>query len=125
MPAYPLTYPAAVAFWPARVRVRRQRAQAIFDNEFTLEAQVQAFAAKRYAIEVELQRMDRTDAATFEIWLADLDGMVGTFNFDLSPWVRGSAPGTKVFKLSTPDDQWDADLAVDFGYAFSAFEVLS
>lgn len=125
MPSYPLTYPSGVAFYPARVHVRRQRAQAVFENDLTLQTQVQSFAAQRYAIDVELQRMGRADAATFETWLADLEGMVGTFSFDLDPWVRGTAPGTKTFRLSVADDEWDSDLAITFGFAFSAYEVVA
>ena len=125
MPSYPLTYPTGIGCYPAKVRPRRERAQAVFDNDFNLKSQVQDFGVKRYLIDVELQPMDRSDAATFESWLESLNGMVGTFNFDLNPWVRGSTPGTKVFRLSSPHDSWDADLAIVFGFNFSAFEVLS
>ena len=56
--------------------------------------------------------------STFESWLDELNGMVGSFSFDLDPWVRGSLPGTRTFKLTAPDDGWDAELAVTFGYNF-------
>lgn len=123
MPAFPIDYPSAVGLFPAKVRWRRVRAQAAFENELTLQSQVQIFAAKVYAIDIELQRMDRGDAATLDAWLDSLNGREGTFNFDLDPWVRGALPGIRVFRLASPDDEFDCDLAVDFGCAFSAMEV--
>lgn len=122
MPSFPLTWPAGVAFFPEKVKVRRQRAQAAFENEFTLQRQVQDWGNKRWAIEVSMQPMIRDDAATFQSWLDSLNGLEGTFNFDLDPWVRGTAPGVKVFKLTVPDDEFDADLSVEFGFSFSAME---
>jgi hypothetical protein len=121
---FPIAYPTDVGCWPAKVKVRRERSQANFDNEFTLQTQVQLYAAKRYWIDVVLQPMDRADAATFDTFLNTLNGLEGSFNFDLSPWSRGALPGVRIFRMATPNDEWDAEYSTEFGYAFSAYELI-
>ena len=121
--AFPLDYPSGVGLFPAKVKVRRLRAQAAYLNEITLTTKAQLFGNMKYAIDVQLQVLDRTDAATFDSWLEELNGLEGTFRFDLDPHVRGALPGVRTFKLLTPNDEWDSDLACTFGYAFSAQEV--
>ncbi|ACB76711.1 hypothetical protein [Opitutus terrae] len=123
--AFPLPYPSGVGLFPEKVRVRRIRVQADFSNEFTLQSQVQLWPTMVYAIDVTLQPLDRADAATMESWLEELNGLEGTFSFDLNPWARGSLPGTRTFRMVLPDDEWDGELAVTFGFAFSAQEVPS
>lgn len=121
MPSYPLTFPTLT---PHRVRARRERAQGLVPNEFSLQDQVQLFPAQRWMISVEMQPMSRPQAAIFDTWLGELDGLTGTFSFNLDPWVPGRLPGAKTFRLLSPDDEFDSVLATNFGFNFSAFEVI-
>lgn len=121
MPTFPVSFPA---LWPAHVNARKLRSQAISRSPLTFVEQVYDHGGRAWAIDVEMQPMSQADAATFGAFLDSLDGMVGTFNFNLDPWVLGTAPGTKVFRFTQPDFGWSSEMAVRFGFTFTAEEVV-
>ncbi len=124
MPSYPLTFPTNV--FPAKVKVRRPFANTRFDNPLQLSSQVQQRNAKRYEIDITLQPMLAAEAGAWTQFLEDLAGGVGTFNFNLTPHIPGlsPAPGVRVFRLADNKHEFDSELSVTFGFAFSAIEVV-
>ncbi len=78
------------------------------------------------AIEVTIQKCDAVEAAVWTQFFYDLQGQVGTFNFNLNPHCPGlvPAPGTVEFRLADPEVGWSAELAVLFDFSFSAVQVL-
>lgn len=121
MPTYPLAFPS---IHPASVKATRLRVQSAAISPFTLKLQVFDWNASKWAITIVMQRMDSVDAQTFGRFMDDLAGMVGTFNFNLTPWVPGLAvpPGTKTFRLSNPNTVWDSEKAVVWGFQIEATE---
>lgn len=103
---------------------RKLRSQAISRSPISFKQQVYDHGGRAWAIDVDMQPMSQADAAVFGAFLDSLDGMVGTFSFNLDHWVLGTAPGTKTFRLTTPDVGWDSEMAVRFGFRFSAEEVV-
>lgn len=124
MPDYPLAFPAALH--PLAVKVARRRVQAVATSPFTLQQQVFDWGAKRWEITITMQRMGSTEAAVFGQFLEDLNGLVGTFTFNLDPWVPGlaPAPGTKTFRLASPLNLWDSDFSVEWEFEIEAIEAL-
>lgn len=127
MPSYPLTFPSVGTL--ASVKVRREHAVAVFENEFTFQAQAQESPGARWCIDVTLQpfRVDETEVAAMTQFFVDLHGSYGTFNFDLTPHCPGvsPAPGTRAFRLVNNDPGWDVKLATTVGFSFSAVEVIT
>ena len=107
MPA--VAFPAAL--YPDKVNAVRRRAQAVATSPFSLSSQVQDWGGRRWEITIVMPRMTAGDASIFSAWLESLDGMVGTFTFDLTPWVPGlvPAPGLRTFRLAAPRNQWESD----------------
>jgi hypothetical protein len=120
---YPLAFPTSVH--PERVFVRPRWSNAAFDNPITLQPQVQRMQGQRFDIEITMQQMPAADAALFAPFIYGLQGIYGTFTFDLTPWCPGlsPAPGERVFRLATNDHGWDSELAQRWNFTFSAWEV--
>ncbi len=121
MPTYPLAFPS---IHPASVKVTRRRVQATTISPFTLKRQVFDWNASKWEITIVMQSMDNVDAQIFGKFMDDLAGMVGTFTFNLTPWVPGltTAPGTKTFRLAGPNTVWDTERAVTWGFQIEATE---
>lgn len=121
MPTYPLAFPS---IHPASVKATRRRVQAATISPFTLKRQVFDWNASKWEITIVMQRMDTVDAQAFGKFMDDLAGMVGTFTFDLTPWVPGltTPPGTKTFRLAGPNTTWDTEKAVTWGFQIEATE---
>lgn len=124
MPSYPLTFPTNIH--PDTVRVRRRTAAGVASSPFTFQQQVYQHPGVRWEIDVTMQVMNATDAPSFTQFLYDLQGQVGTFQFNLTPHCPGlsPAPGTKNFRLADPDPGWDSKLAREFSFTFRAVEAL-
>lgn len=124
MPAYPLTFPTNIH--PANVRVIRRTAAAVAESPTTYQQQVYQHPGVRWEIDVKLQPMDVVAAALWTQFFYDLQGRVGTFNFNLTPHCPGlaPAPGVVLFHLADPEVGWDSDLARTFGFSFRAVQAL-
>lgn len=124
MPSYPLTFPTNI--YPEVVRVRRRTATGIAESPFTYTQQVYQFPGARWEIEVTLQPMPVTLAATWTQFFYDLAGRVGTFSFNLDPHCPGlsPAPGNVTFRLADPDTGWDSRLSREFNFTFRAVQAL-
>jgi hypothetical protein len=122
MPSYPLTFPTNIH--PDNVRVNRRRAAAISTSPTTYKQQIYQHPGKRWEIDVTLQPMHKTEAALWTQFFYDLDGVVGTFNFNLNPHCPGllPAPGVVVFRSAEPSNGWDSKLATTFSFSFRAVE---
>ena len=123
MPA--IAFPAAL--YPDKVTAVRRRAQAVATSPFSLSTQVQDWGGRRWEISILMPRMTQADASIWGAWLESLDGMVGTFTFDLTPWVPGltPAPGVRTFRLAAPLNQWEADrVAIWDEFQIDAVEVV-
>lgn len=113
--AYPLAFPNVP---PDKVKASLRRVQASVQSPFTLQQQVFDWNARRWEITVTMQKMDTEDAAVFGAWLHDLNGIVGTFTFNLTPWVPGvnPAPGTRTFRMVAPTQPWDSEKTGSVGF---------
>jgi len=119
MPAFPNT------LYPLNVKTVYRRVQARAESPFSLTTQIYDWGAARWEISITLPTLDRAQADTFGAWLTSLNGMVGTFTFDLNPWVSGTAPGTRTFRLAAPLAHWQADYRAAFeGFQIDAIEVV-
>jgi hypothetical protein len=120
--SYPLAFPAGI--WPKQVKAQLRRVQSVVQSPFTLKRQVYDWGAARWEITVTMQTMDAADAAVFGQFLNALDGVAGTFTFDLNPWCPGvnPAPGGRTFALKSPDISFDATLATTWEFQFDAVE---
>lgn len=109
---------------PKNVNPRYVTAGAHFDNPVNLTTEVQLLGAARWEIDIEMQPMSATEAADFGAFIQAHAGGATTFTFDLTPHCPGwsPAPGTKNFRLAGPDIGWDAALAREFGFRFTAIE---
>ena len=123
MPTYPLTFPA---IHPDKVVPTRRRVQSAAESPFTLQRQIYDWGASAWKISITMQPMGREDAQVFGEFLDQLNGMVGTFTFDLDPWCPGltNAPGVRTFRLSDPNVTWDSDKAAKWGFQLEAVENL-
>ncbi|EIP96878.1 hypothetical protein OpiT1DRAFT_01305 [Opitutaceae bacterium TAV1] len=120
---YPLPFPAIP---PGKVKASLRRVQSSAQSPFTLQQQVFDWNASRWEISVTMQKMGVEDAALFGRFIHGLNGIVGTFTFNLTPWTRGvsPAPGVRTFRLSAPTQPWDSDLGVTWDFQFDAVEVV-
>ena len=119
MPAFPAT------LYPDSVKAVRRRVQARAESPFSLAAQIYDWNAARWEISIIMPQLTQADANTFGAWLESLNGMVGTFTFDLNPWVAGSTPGTLTFRLTAPLSNYDADRAYIWrGFQIDAIQVV-
>lgn len=123
MPTYPLTFPA---IHPASVKATRRRVQSIAQSPFTLQQQVFDWNASRWDLSIIMQQMSAADAAVFGRFMDDLNGIVGTFTFNLDAWCPGLAtpPGLRTFRLSSSSTVWDSEYAVKWGFQIEAIEAL-
>lgn len=124
MPSYPLTFPSAII--PQSVHVSRRIAAAVVTSPTSFAQQVYQHPGKRWQIDVKLQPLPADLAAEMTQFFYDLDGPVGTFNFNLTPHCPGlsPAPGVVEFRLADPENGWSAELATVFGFTFRAIEAL-
>jgi hypothetical protein len=119
MPAFPAT------LYPDSVKVARRRVQARAESPFSLTNQIFDWNASRYEISIIMPQLSQADAATYGAWLESLNGMVGTFTFNLDPWIAGTTPGTRTFRLVSPVTNYDADRAYIWrGFQLDAIEVV-
>lgn len=118
MPAFPTSVS------PLKVHVRPVHAVAQFDNPLALTTEVQLLGGFRWEIDIEMQPMSPVEAADFGAFLQACAGGSVPFTFNLTPWAAGwsPAPGTKNFLLATPDTGWDAAVAREYGFRFTAIE---
>ena len=123
MPTYPLIFPQ---IHPASVKATRRRVQAIAQSPFTLQQQVFNWNSARWDVTIIMQMMTVEDAAIFGRFMDDLNGMVGTFTFDLDPWCPGleTPPGARTFRLASPNSVWDSEKAVKWGFQIEGIESL-
>lgn len=95
--ATPIEFPNV---WPDAVEVQLLAAQAQHTDPYGYQSQIYDHGGRAFRIVVKMQEMDRVDAALMCEWLAALDGLNGTFNFDLDPWyLTDPLPGVHVFQL--------------------------
>lgn len=118
MPAFPSSV------YPKRVAVRPTHAVAQFDNPINLSTEVQLLGGFRFEIDIEMQPMSPTQAADFTAFIQACAGGSATFTFDIGPWAAGwtVTPTLRTFRLATPDTGWDADIAREYGFRFTAIE---
>lgn len=118
MPAFP----SSVS--PKNVIVRPNYSAAQFDNPINLAVEVQLLGGFRWEIEIEMPAMSPTEAADFGAFIQACAAGSATFTFNLTPWAAGwsPAPGTKNFRLATPDTGWNAAVAREYGFRFTAIE---
>jgi hypothetical protein len=121
MPTYPLTFPS---IHPANVKATRRRVQAIAQSPFTLQQQVFNWNSARWDITIVMQMMTVDEAATFGRFMDDLNGVVGTFTFNLDAWCPGleTPPGVRTFRLASPSVVWDSEKAVKWGFQIEGIE---
>lgn len=119
MPTYPLTFPS---IHPGKVQMSKRFVQAKAVSPFTLEAQIYDWQASQWFGTIIMQPMDADQAAIFGAFLNDLNGMVGTFEFNLTPWCKGADPGTKTFRLASPVHPWDSTKGVIFDFQLDVEE---
>ena len=121
MPTYPLAFPS---LHPAKVKAMHRRIQSVTQSPFSLKRQVFDWGAARWEISITMQVMPAVDAAVFGAFLENLNGLVGTFSFDLTPWCPGvsPAPGSRTFRLSNPSQSWDSDMASTWNFQIDAVE---
>jgi hypothetical protein len=112
------------AVTPASVEVIPLRSQVATIAPGSFATQVQDRGGFQYRITVRFEKLDRTAAALVCDFVDTLAGMSGTFDFDLDPWCPGisPAPGTREFRLATPNVGWTGRGAVEFACQFSASE---
>jgi hypothetical protein len=118
MPAFPTSVS------PIEVKVRPVYAAAQFDNPITLATEVQLLGGFRFEIDIIMQPMSPTEAADFGAFIQACAGGSVAFTFNLTPWAAGwsPAPGVKNFRLATPDTGWNAAVAREYGFSFTAIE---
>lgn len=119
MPSYPLTFPS---IHPGKVKATNRFVQSSATSPFTLKKQIYDWGASQWIATITMQPMDAEDATTFGAFLNDLNGIVGTFNFDLDPWVKGASPGVVTFRLARPLHNWDSDKAVVWDFQIDVEE---
>jgi hypothetical protein len=88
--------------------------------------QVHDWNASAWELSITMQRMDAEDAAVFGAWLESLNGIAGTFTFDLTPWCPGvtPAPGSRTFALAEPVASWEVEKRVIWTFQIDAMEVV-
>lgn len=119
MPAFPTT------LYPDTVKATQRRSQARAESPFNLSTQVYDWGAARWEISIILPKLNQTEAAVFGAWLQSLNGMAGTFTFNLNPWVAGSTPGERTFRLAAPLAAYEADrVGIWSGFQIDAVEVV-
>jgi hypothetical protein len=119
MPAFPST------LYPVNVKALHRRVQSRAESPFSYATQVYDWNADRWEISIVMPQLSRADADIFGAWLESLNGMVGTFTFDLNPWVSGTTPGTRTFRLSAPVAAWDGNFMDVFdGFQIDAIEAV-
>lgn len=113
--------------WPEDVEVIFARAQVATISPSSFQSQVQDRGGEQIRISIDMGEMNRDEAELMCAFLAGLAGMSGTFDFDLDPWCPGvsPAPGTREFRLASPDVGWGSKGSVVFTMKLSAVEVLS
>lgn len=118
MPAFP----SGIA--PASVAVRPVYAVAQFDNPISLTTEVQSMGGFRFEVDITMQKMAPEDAAEFGAFIQAMAGGVGTFDLNLTPWAPGwtPAPGVRTFRLAMNNTGWNAALAREVAYQFTAIE---
>ncbi|HYC64520.1 MAG TPA: hypothetical protein VEC14_07310 [Reyranellaceae bacterium] len=106
--------------------VRRRKAAAVTTSPTTFTQQVYQHPGVQWLIDVTLQKMTALEAQPWTQFFYDLEGVVGTFQFNLTPWCPGlvPAPGVLNFRLAAPEVGWDSELAVLFDFRFSAVQAL-
>jgi hypothetical protein len=120
----------ALAFpnvWPESVDVIPVRAQVATISPSSFHTQVQDRGGEQYRITINMGDMNRDEATLMCAFIHALNGMSGTFDFDLDPWCPGvsPAPGTREFRLASPDIGWGSRGSVVFTLQFAAMEVVS
>jgi hypothetical protein len=112
------------AVTPASVDISRIRAQTASLSPSSFVSQVQDRGGAAWRITVRFEKLDREAAALVCAFIATLDGMAGTFDFDLDPWAPGvsPAPGVREFRLGSADVGWTSRGCVEFSCQFSAQE---
>jgi len=115
-------FPTSV--YPKKVSVRPHWSAAQFDNPIDLSTELQLLGGFRFEIDIIMQPMGVVDAADFGAFLQSLAGGSVAFSFNLTPWCPGwsAAPGVRNFIIGTSDVGWDAELAREFGFAFTGIE---
>src|SRR5688572_25743578 len=110
--------------WPASVEIERLAAQRVGRDPFAFGQEQGDDAGRAFRIVIRMQPMVARDAAVMLAFLDGLDGMNGTFNFNLSPWWRGAAPapGIREFRLLPGQGGWDSDLRVLWHVGIEAME---
>lgn len=124
MPAYPLTFPTYPV--PLKVRVRRRTAAAVAESPTTFKQQIYQHPGARWEIDVTIQKCTAEEAQVWTQFFYDLQGVVGTFNFNLTPYCPGltPAPGSTRFRLSEAETGWDSELACLYDFSFRAVQDL-
>lgn len=121
MPSYPLTFPTLL---PESVDVVSLAAQSASRSPTSFDPQIYDWLGRAFKIVVTIQMADATDAAIWGAFFRDLDGLTGTFAFDLDPWCPGwsPAPGTRIFRLISPDQSWRSRFRRDWNFTFEAID---
>lgn len=100
-------------------------AQGVATCPYTLKTLVQDFGGRRRRVTIEVPPLKGTDAAQWTEFFEDLNGMVNTFNLDLTDLYPHDTAATSVaFRLAEPGINWSADVAKFFSFTFDAIEVV-
>ena len=76
-------------------------------------------------VDIDLPPMQYSDAEALTQFFENLNGMVNTFDLDLSEvFPHDSSASSVTLRLSSPDIFWSAEDASKFGFTFRAEEVL-
>lgn len=102
-----------------------EHAQGVATNPYTLKTLVQDFGGKRRRVTIQVPPISSAGAAAWTDFFEDLNGMVNTFNLDLTDIFPHSSGDTSVaFRLADPSIRWDVETALYFGFSFDAIEVV-
>lgn len=116
---------------PGSYSVREARggyahAQGVIESPYSLQRSVQNWGGKRRVVEVIIPPQTEANASQWTQWFDDLNGMMNTFNLDVSTiYKHEGTPATAIpFRLAEPNVQWDVSVAKHFGFSFTAVEVI-
>lgn len=114
---------------PSNYRVKRARAgylraQGMNMSPYSLQQRVHSFGGQRKQVEVTVPPIAESEADDWTQFFDSCNGMVNTFNLDVSDLYPHETGLTSVaFRLMEPSIFWDVSEAMHFGFSFVAIEV--
>jgi hypothetical protein len=113
---------------PRRADCRRVYAQARARSPFTFQRQTQVYSGKLWKIVLEFPPIKESAVAAWHQFFEDMNGLQGTFTFDLNTYVKSTpAPGTVTFEFpdGATEQGWSIERARLYGIVIEAIQVPS